>query len=78
MGWELFDLSAEKSVRPKVLGVPHNSKAACGINSAKQAGKNGEGVGGIPPAEPVNKIGSNIFKRTPPVGSCPNRICACV
>jgi len=23
-------------------------------------------VGGIPPAEPVNKIGSDIFKYTPP------------
>ncbi|MCS6809636.1 MAG: hypothetical protein NZ661_12625, partial [Candidatus Kapabacteria bacterium] len=27
--------------------------------------------GGIPPAEPVNKIGSDFFKYTPPVGkSC--------
>ena len=29
----------------------------------------GRGVwGGIPPAEPVNEIGSDIFKYTPPVG----------
>jgi len=29
------------------------------------------GSGGIPPAEPVNKIGSDFFKYTPPVGkSC--------
>jgi len=27
------------------LGVPHNSKAVCGINSAKQAGKKGGGRG---------------------------------
>ena len=25
-------------------------------------------MGGIPPAEPVNEIGSDIFKYTPPVG----------
>jgi len=29
----------------------------------------GKGVwGGIPPAEPVNEIGSDIFKYTPPIG----------
>ena len=38
-------LFAEKSVRQKVLGVPHNSKSVCGINSAKQAGKKEGGLG---------------------------------
>src|SRR3989344_7121435 len=38
--------SVAPSVRPKVLGVPHNSKAVCGINSAKQAGKKEGGRSG--------------------------------
>jgi len=48
-GWgKEKNLSAKKSVRPKVFGVPYNSKAVCGINYAKQAGKKeggwGEGI----------------------------------
>ncbi len=39
------NLSVENPVRRKVLGVPHNSEAVYGINSAKKAGKK-EGVGG--------------------------------
>ena len=31
---------------------------------------------GLPPAEPVNKIGSDIFKYTPPVGKDENFIYA--
>jgi len=43
------EISSAKSVRQKVLGVPHNSEAVCGINSAKQTGKKeGGGLGGIP------------------------------
>jgi len=36
--------------------------------SVGQAGRGGRkgGSGGIPPAEPVNEIGSDIFKYTPP------------
>ena len=46
------EISSAKSVRQKVLGVPHNSEAVCGINSAKQTGKK-EGDGGGNSAFPL-------------------------
>ena len=36
---------------------------------ASAGGRKG-GLGGIPPAKPVNEIGSDIFKYTQPVGKC--------
>lgn len=33
-----------------------------------EAGGRGDSVFALPPAEPVNEIGSDIFKYTPPVG----------
>jgi len=42
--------------------------AVCLFASASRRGGRKGGSGGIPPAEPVNEIGSDIFKYTPPVG----------
>ena len=36
------------------------------VGQARRGGRKG-GLGGIPLAEPVNEIGSDIFKYTPPV-----------
>jgi len=36
-------------------------------SASRRGGRKG-GLGGIPPAEPVNEISSDIFKYTPPVG----------
>ena len=44
------------------------SLAVCLFASASRRGGRKGGLGGIPPAEPVNEIGSDIFKYTPPVG----------
>ena len=33
-----------------------------------EAGGKGDSVFALPPAEPVNEIGSDIFKYTPPIG----------
>ena len=40
----------------------------CLFASASRRGGRKRGSGGIPPAEPVNEISSDIFKYTPPVG----------
>jgi len=39
------------------------------VSAFGRGGRKG-GSGGIPPAEPVNEIGSDIFKYIPPVGKC--------
>jgi len=38
-------------------------------SASRRGGRKG-GLGGIPPAEPVNEISSDIFKYTQPVGKC--------
>jgi len=40
------------------------------VGQARRGGRKGGLVFALPPAEPVNEIGSDIFKYTPPVGKC--------
>ncbi|GIW63522.1 MAG: hypothetical protein KatS3mg091_324 [Patescibacteria group bacterium] len=53
------------------------SLAVCLFASASGRGGRKGGSGGIPPAEPVNEIGSDFFKYTPPVGKSPCWLALC-
>ena len=57
--------SGQNKVRADIFS---GSLAVCLFASASGRGGRKGGLGGIPPAEPVNEIGSDIFKYIPPVG----------
>ena len=57
--------SGRNKVRADIFS---GSLAVCLFASAFGRGGRKGGSGGIPPAEPVNEIGSDIFKYIPPVG----------
>jgi len=56
--------SGQNKVRADIFS---GSLAVCLFASASRRGGRKRGSGGIPPAEPVNEISSDIFKYTPPV-----------
>jgi len=57
--------SGQNKVRADIFS---GSLVVCLFASASRRGGRKGGLGGIPPAEPVNEIGSDIFKYTPPIG----------
>ena len=58
--------SGQNKVRADIFS---GSLAVCLFASAsRRGGRKGGSVFALPPAEPVNEIGSDIFKYTPPVG----------
>jgi len=58
--------SDQNKVRADIFS---GSLAVCLFASAsRRGGRKGGLVFALPPAEPVNEIGSDIFKHTPPVG----------
>ena len=57
--------SDQNKVRADIFS---GSLAVCLFASASRRGGRKGGLGGIPSAEPVNEIRSDIFKYTPPVG----------
>jgi len=57
--------SGQNKVRADIFS---GSLAVCLFASASGRGGRKGGLGGIPPAEPVNEICSDIFKYIPPVG----------
>lgn len=57
--------SGQNKVRADIFS---GSLAVCLFTAAFWRGGRKGGLGGIPPAEPVNEICLDIFKYTPPVG----------
>ena len=58
--------SGQNKVRADIFS---GSLAVCLFASAsRRGGRKGGSVFALPPAEPVNEIGSDIFKYIPPVG----------
>ena len=67
--------SGQNKVRADIFS---GSLAVCLFASAsRRGGRKGGSVFALPPAEPVNEIGSDIFKYIPPVGksSCWLALC---
>ena len=60
-------LLAKNEVRADIFS---GSLAVFQSERVASAGGRKGGLGGIPPAEPVNEISSDIFKYTPPIGKC--------
>jgi len=61
--WKCYRRKLKKNLPPK-----KNLKSSFSLPLFGEAGGKGDSVFALPPAEPVNEIGSDIFKYIPPIG----------